>query len=122
MHVVYVGGADTRILSVEDFAKYATEVDEDITFQKGQPLEVSEEVADVLLGDRMLQREFQEADPPQRPKRPKRAPREVEEDEEDELDPTAVEQPPVHVENAPHESSASGKAEKASKGKAQRSS
>jgi hypothetical protein len=58
--IVYVGGANVRSLSEDDFSKMGIE-HKGIDFQKGVAVEVSNELATVLLESVYVRREFAEA-------------------------------------------------------------
>lgn len=128
--VVYIGTSDTRGFSAADFTLLGVEGEtEDIVFTQGYPMEVSEEVADVLLdSNSVISRDFREyEDPPPRERGPRVEEKIIgeppDEDEEDGgFDPTAVPQPPVHVEDAPNESADSGEGAKKPRKRAAQSS
>lgn len=58
MNVIYTGPSDAYELGPEDFAKAGVEVNETLRFVKGEPVEVSDEVAAVLVHDQGLFGDF----------------------------------------------------------------
>jgi hypothetical protein len=121
--VVYIGTSDERILTSADLASLGVDRKEDLVFRQGEPVEVSEELADILLERHTaFAQEFREYEAPPPRKRAGRVAEKVTGKASDDIDPTAVEQPPAHVENAPTDSAESGDAGTASKSKARRSS
>lgn len=64
-HVKYDGPMDQRHLSAADWKVLGVEDGSKVTFEKGAPYDVSDEVAAVLLGDERLGGEFKEVSPDQ---------------------------------------------------------
>ena len=61
-HVAYVGTSDVRKLSKADFAKLGVEDGKTVTFHRGQPQELDDELADVLVNSDLLTGEFKEVE------------------------------------------------------------
>lgn len=57
--VMYIGFSDERILTSSDLTNLGVEEESDLVFRRGERVEVSEELADILLGSNtILSREF----------------------------------------------------------------